>query len=291
MSILVYLVIAVVIGGGASVAAENSLPGDFLYGVKTGVNERVMAAFSANAEAKANFEASMAERRVEEMERLAVKGTIEADVSARLQENFQAHADNAEARIAELDSSAALEASSNFESSLRAHSEILAKIRAREADDAMFLSALSAKLNSETNDVFRLKAAAEGRVSADLGANAEASAEAKMRTAEAKIAEARSFIEAKKASISADAATNAEAKLRTAISVLAQGKARFEAKAYGDAYVLFQQSYQEAQEAKLLIDLNIDTNLNIQLNSDTSTETNGGIDANADGEIDVRIGL
>ncbi len=302
MSVLIYLVIAVVVGGGASVAAESSLPGDFLYTIKTRVNEKVMAALATTTEAKANFEAGLAENRLEEMERLSAKGKVDANVASDLQARFQAAADEAESKMGELHGSAALEASSSFESSLRSHAEIFTRLRASESDDANVLASLTAKINNEVSDALRVKVRAEGEVSADTGTDIQAAAEGKMKAAENKIAEVKAFIAAKKASLGANATAKAEADINTALSIFAQGKAKLEAKAYGDAFVLFQQALQEAQEAELLVELNAQIDLNLQLKTTTSTGTNVQSDTNAEtqaenggtkveGSVDVKVGL
>lgn len=301
MSVLIYLVIAVVVGGGASFAAENSLPGDVLYGVKTGVNEKVMAAFATTAEAKANFEARTAGRRLEEMERLSAKGKVDANVAADLQENFQAHADRAELNMTELDSVSALEVASNFESSLRAHSEIFTKLQASETDDANVLASLSAKINNETNDVLRAKVKAEGEISVSTNPDVKAAAEGKLMAAESKLAEVRALIEAKKASLGAEATVKAEADLRTAEGLVVQGKAKLEGGAYGEAFILFQEAHQEAQEARLLLDFNIQINSDLRVSSssnssietDNGSSTNGGIESktNVEGRVEIDLGL
>src|SRR3989344_3616455 len=57
MSVIASLVIALMLGGGVSFAAEGSLPGDALYPVKVSVNEEVRGAITVGAEAKAEWEA------------------------------------------------------------------------------------------------------------------------------------------------------------------------------------------------------------------------------------------
>ena len=66
MPIFLIVTLLVSAGGGVSIAAEGALPGDGLYPVKISINEKVVAAFSVSVDAAANWEARLAERRLEE---------------------------------------------------------------------------------------------------------------------------------------------------------------------------------------------------------------------------------
>lgn len=270
----IYLIIAVVIGGGASIAAENSLPGDFLYGMKTQVNERVMGTLAVGAEADARFEARLAEKRLEEMERLSAKGTVESSVAASLQERFETHADNAGALFASLEAEAALEAASNFESTLRAHSEIIAGLRGRESDDATVLTSLSAKILGQISSTLQAKIKAEGEIAVSTDTSLEASARAKLTSTEKKIAEVRAYVESKKTALGASATAAAEANLAASATLVVEGKTRLEAGSFGEALILFQEAYQEADEAKILIELNSDIDVKLDLQTNTEIDTN-----------------
>ena len=52
MPIALILTLAVLASTGVSLAAEQALPGDFLYPIKVGVNERVQASLAATPKAK-----------------------------------------------------------------------------------------------------------------------------------------------------------------------------------------------------------------------------------------------
>jgi hypothetical protein len=64
--------ILVVATGATSFAAERSLPGDALYGIKTNVNEGVVRTLPLPASAKAKVEISMIDRRMGELEKMIV---------------------------------------------------------------------------------------------------------------------------------------------------------------------------------------------------------------------------
>jgi len=320
--VLVFLVISGLIGGGASVAAESSLPGDLLYSVKVGVNERVGEFLAASTEAKADFDAKIAVRRIQEAESLSIRGKVDADTAARLESNFKAYADRVATRVADLNADGkldvALEANSNFQSSLSAHQDVLARLAAKDNDnsDKSALLNLSAKVVSEVNSLALIQLNIESKIKAD---GVQSAAEGKLKAAQNKVEESAKFIADNKASVSADVAAKAEAQLNVANSFIAQGKIKLEARAYGEAFVLFQKALRAAQQAKEMvsananIDLEIKTILNINLENQNERESSSGqtsdrngatvqVDgnagaesndsgANATGEVKVKVGL
>jgi hypothetical protein len=118
--IAIALILALCVGGGVSLAAENSVPGDVLYVVKTEVNENVRAAVAVSAEAEANWQAKAAERRLKEAQELSAQGELTADVAAELGAQFSEHAEAALAGAQTL----------AVEGNLDASSEITAEIEA-----------------------------------------------------------------------------------------------------------------------------------------------------------------
>ena len=253
----IFIVIALLVGGGVSfAAAEKALPGDVLYPVKVHVNEEVRGLASLSPEAKANWEAVLASRRLEEAEDLAAKSDLSADVRDRLEANFEEHADKAEARIASLngtDAKAAADIASNLAVSLRAHHRILLSIGAsKDGQVEVDLKPLSVKIEKEREDVENQKADKENDVS--VSADVQAAAEGRMNAANNKIAEVQKFIDNKKDELGATATAQIQARLDVAKDLVVQGKAKLDAKAFGEAFLLFGKAHAKAQEAKLLIE-------------------------------------
>jgi len=58
--------------GGSYVVAEKSFPGDALYGVKKGVNEQVLGLFAVSSQSKAQWQLTLADRRLQEVEHVAL---------------------------------------------------------------------------------------------------------------------------------------------------------------------------------------------------------------------------
>ena len=132
-------------GAGVSYAAESALPGDALYPVKVSVNEEVRAALAPTDEAKADWEAERAERRLAEAETLAESGKLDAARKADLETRYAAHAAHAKERMTKLRTmqsedgpGRADEVEARLEGAIAAHEKIIAAIAAdAQGDEAV----------------------------------------------------------------------------------------------------------------------------------------------------------
>ncbi len=256
----ILIILALLIGGGASAAAEQSLPGDALYKVKVNVNEEVRSWLAVSDEAQAKWDAHVALRRLDEAEDLAADAELTAEARAQIEANFQAHADRVADRIAKFeseDSHAAADVALNFETSLKAHERILANIGdSQDASVKAQVDALLVKVRAEHKDSTSDRVREEGEV--EVRADVSSSAEGRLNAAENKIEEVQRFIDRKEAQLGAAATVQAEARLAAAIALVADGKAKLDAKAYDEAFVLFGKAHATAQEAKLLVQAKVD---------------------------------
>lgn len=85
------LLIALMIGtGGTAFAAQNTVPGDFLYPVKVHVNENVRSSLALGADAEAKLQAEFFAERLEEARTLALKGNHNAATGARVRAGIDA---------------------------------------------------------------------------------------------------------------------------------------------------------------------------------------------------------
>ena len=125
------LVLVLISGTGVSFAAESSLPGDALYAVKKNITEPVRVALATGAEAKANVQIDLAERRIEEAATLSSEGRLDEATQDELAASFETHAASAAAEVEKIDedSSARVELASRFETRLAAHEAVLATIQ------------------------------------------------------------------------------------------------------------------------------------------------------------------
>lgn len=242
-------------GFGASAAAQGALPGDTLYPVKVGVNEEVRSWFALSTESKAKFDAALAARRLEEAEKLAIRGELTDDTRAAIAERFQFHSGRAEDRVRRLQEEsrfdAALDANGLLEAVLRAHEPILDKLKI----------SLKNTVRGEVEAAVKQRAHIESRLPRGPGtttsvfteAQTEAAVRGKLTAAINVIAEVTRFLERHKSELSVEATLEAQAALDKANESVADGKTKLEAKAYAGAFLKFQEAEREAHQAQSLI--------------------------------------
>lgn len=136
------------LGGGASIAANSSLPGDALYNLKIGVNEKIGTALSFSDEARAEAHLEDIAKRHDEAKKLEAQGKLTNETEAELNANIEAHAE--------------------------AFATALANVKAHGSAEAV--AQLQTKLQAALDD------AAGTPASADSGANAHANATANVHS-------------------------------------------------------------------------------------------------------------
>ncbi len=153
----ILIALAILLGGGTSFAAEKSVPGDALYPVKVGVNEQVSGLFHFSAAAKAQWDAELTQRRLEEAEKLASRGQLNAQAQANVEAKVSKLADAIDTRVELLrtqhNDKEAAEVNAHFEAILKTHASILTDIAADEhvASPSM-LPHVKHLLNAHTQD-------------------------------------------------------------------------------------------------------------------------------------------
>lgn len=275
MAIVAVLAVALMAGGGISLAAEDTAPGDILYPVKIEMNERVRAAFAVSQEAKAEWKGQQVERRLQEAESLAVKARLDSNVAARLHARLEDHVDEASQIAADLQAQgkaeAAAEIHSNLQAALQAHEKILAGIQYETNGE---VEGTLEKVRVAIRAAQEARGNAESEVSAKADAEVKAAAAGKLRAAKNKIAEVKSFLERKRAQVRAESMEDASLRVDAAEKAVAEGEASTEAGSYGKAFVSFQEAIRVAQEAKALVQAGLDLK-GIELRLDIGGEGKG----------------
>ncbi|OGC89077.1 hypothetical protein A3D70_01645 [Candidatus Adlerbacteria bacterium RIFCSPHIGHO2_02_FULL_54_18] len=100
--IILALLVAAAVGGGASVAAQNALPGEPLWVFKVQVNERVGATLAPGDKAKAGWDIALVRERMEEAEILAAEGALSTSAQAASKANINTHIQGLSRRVAAL---------------------------------------------------------------------------------------------------------------------------------------------------------------------------------------------
>ena len=124
--------------GGASVLAEQSLPGDSLYAIKVNVNEPIREFTTVGGEAKAKLAIETTERRLQEATVLSAQGKLDESNKQILQAQFTRNASQVHNQVASLVSAnnldAAEEVLNTFGNTLSAHSLILGTLAGESVD-------------------------------------------------------------------------------------------------------------------------------------------------------------
>jgi hypothetical protein len=87
-NVAVAALVVAFLAGGTSYAAEGSLPGDLLYPVKVGVNEKIHGVFAVGLEADADWDLELAHRRAQEIVALAQQNKLNDEARADLETKF-----------------------------------------------------------------------------------------------------------------------------------------------------------------------------------------------------------
>jgi len=247
--------LVILLSGGTAAAATASLPGDPLYSVKTGVNEKVAAAFKASPEAKAEFGLKLAEKRLEEAEKLAVEGKLDTELVTQMEARFDAHEARMQAVIEKLEANGKTEAAarlnSNLEAMLEAHNQIVAHLNAKiEAGEELVAPEVVGGLHAVVKE--RLELSKELRIEKEAKIKTEFKAEAAVNVkamAQHKIDVVTAFVAEAEGKVSAEAIAEAKSDLKAAADLMAEGEAKLFAGANAEAFAKFMAAHRKAQEA------------------------------------------
>jgi len=259
-----FAVIALIalLGGGTSFAAQGSLPGDVLYPVKIGVNEKVAGSFMLNETARANWEAYLAEVRLTEAQKLALENRLSAELAARLEDNFEKFAERVENRIEKLESKdirVAADLASRFEAALKAHQAIIMSLKSTTTVDVDDEAAKVKKIRERIEDEIESRG--------ESGPEVKAAAEGKIGAASSSIASAQAYIELKSNRLSTSTLAAANTKLTESKNLLAAAQTKLNAGAYAEAFITAQKALRTSKEAKFMAETNLEFKLELRLNS------------------------
>ena len=193
--VLVACVLVLCIGIGTSYAAENTLPGDLLYSVKTGINERLQGSFAVSAASKARWTTEIANRRLTEAEELAATGRLTPVASAELESALDDTVQNFDSQVETLaDEATIADAQSVLEVSLNAHETVLASIGSASATVEQNLLPIVSKVREHADRVTRARFEAEVRLTAKNDSGIRSAALSKKKSAQEQVISAKKNI-------------------------------------------------------------------------------------------------
>ncbi|MBA3550638.1 hypothetical protein H0W32_00315 [Patescibacteria group bacterium] len=139
--------VAVLLASSVAYAAEGSLPGDMLYPVKVGFNEKIQGVFAFTAKSKATHEINLVNRRLIEAESLQDESRLSAGMKATVLDGFSRHMKAVGTHVETMSKKEAFtdvqETTQSLEASLQSHSRIL---------PVLSLTTSSASLPTTTDD-------------------------------------------------------------------------------------------------------------------------------------------
>jgi len=268
-SALAGVLIVFLIGTGTSYAAEGALPGDILYSVKTSVNENIRGALTISEEAKTQWSATLALRRLEEAGVLAVEGRLTDSTRAEIESRLEKHVEDFEVRtnsLAQTEGSAEVVADtqSYFEITLKAHASVLAELSAVNPKAEQELRPILAAARTYAETVGNARTATERIVALRSGRNIQERATAKRQEAENEYLATRprsspSAI-ARQPAVSGSDSTemmmsatleNAPVPPDPALEALNTGTEKFDEGEYDEAFTAFQEVLRTVQEEEI----------------------------------------
>jgi len=270
------LMIMLLVGGGTSFAAENTVPGDFLYPVKIEVNENIKSALAVSNEAEAQLQARFAEERLKEAGELAAEGKLDAKTSAQISTGLKAHYNDAIERSKKSEAKGDIQSSADVRTSLegtfRAYGDVLAQLNANiSGNDG---EALISEVNTFADDA----ATAQATATTDISVTAKTNVKATIGRADELVTDAKGKLENAQDKISAETYARIKTRIDTAVSAQADAQTKFNTEQYKDAYVAAQSAMRAAHEVGAM------TDSTLQFQSKTGVRTKNG-----EGEMNTRV--
>lgn len=253
----VSLAFVLLIGGGVVGAAENALPGDVLYPIKTAVNERAIGLFSNTPEEIAKYQTDLASRRLDEVTKLALAGRLTAESRVELEEEVSNHLAQVDEQVSALKAgnniNGALAVSSQVESSLRANAKVLEEV-SQNVDGETSAAVVAVKARADHATLVRIQledeiiATAEHTATLTLAEEKRVQAEESISDAEKLLAEVK-LLEG----TDLEEIEGAEERLVIARELLVEGDAVISSDSK-EAYVAYQKSARLAVEVSLVLE-------------------------------------
>lgn len=138
-SISVLVISGLLLGSTVSFAAEDSIPGDVLFPVKIHLNENVRGTFAITPKAKAEWEVQLVERRLEEVEKIAMTPDALPEVHQIAEQNLERYSERVKHRIEKFeeneDNEDALETASSLSDVFNNHEIVLVGLNKNITED------------------------------------------------------------------------------------------------------------------------------------------------------------
>jgi len=249
-------VLILVVGGGTSYAAESALPGDALYAVKIGINEKIAASLIVSPEAHVHFDAQLTERRLQEAELLAAEGRLTSYDGAQLELHLNTATADFNSRVAALATSsesgaaAAANVQSKMEASLSAHAQILAAISQAVPTASKSMEPLEAAVRGHIEKARFARTKLDTERTATSSTSSESAAKASNESAMEASRLVQSLVPQVAANLGASTYAAIEKRASYVESAIAVGEAHMNTGSYGKAIGAFQKAIRTAEQTR-----------------------------------------
>lgn len=232
--------------GGMTVtqAADNALPGDMFYAFKIHVIEHPYINFHFATAAKADWQTELAERRLDEAERLAAEGRLTDEARAALSAQYDRHSQ----RVKSYKGNGLQH---DFETSMQGREAVLRGLVEERGEADIQLRVLLDRLQHAKRDTQPVPAAASSAPAVN-NESTQDEARRQLDAAHRRVEQVRIYFESIEDDVSDAAMGNAQQRLTQATTTLAQAHATFDGGNVAEAANLAKRASLLAQEAKLL---------------------------------------
>lgn len=241
--------------GATSVAAEGALPGDILYPIKVNVNESIRDALAVSDKAQAEWDARVAERRVEEVVTLAAKGKLTAETQERISIKFEERAQKADALLVRLadsgDADDVVNGRTETEAKLKAHIELLDDVYADKNTNSVDVSDIISRVNNQVEGTLSKREKVESKILTQKKEQLQASVDARQKIAGKRIKTAQKTIDKKiDSEVDETVVLKLETKITEATVAYARAEEAYQSEDYDVAFGAYQDAIRLAQEVE-----------------------------------------
>jgi hypothetical protein len=265
-------VLVLCFGVGTSYAAQSALPGQTLYAIKTRVNEPLQGILAMTPTQKAQWNAELTNRRLEEAEELAATDHLTPVATADIETGLETAIQNFDSNIALISRSDNVQAAtrqSDLEASLNAHETVLATLSTSQKKDTSNITSL---VHEHAEKVTQERTDTEAALTATDSPDVKTAALAQKKFAQEAITNAKQ--------LSANAFDTQVASSVSAITAEAKndvqaGETEVKKGKWGKAFGAFQDAIRKMKENEDSVDTRqwLKVRFGIGLNASTSVST------------------